>query len=528
MLTQLIRTPRATDLKSETVPRVALIGPKGGGKTIYRLYLASGLDFIPEYVSNALRVKETGWDERKSEALSFDDQTHALSDVANNPALLRRFLRLRELRAALLEIIERDPGVLGEAGSVSAEPPGDPLTTLLGPLDAGEEAWAVDGEAIAARLLLKLRSHPRLAARLLRAQSFEPWGGETVRANGGTDGATALSLVDGWNWTSEPASEPRIIDGNHHLVRAQGTEHLTRHELRMPGLDDTPSLARAHVLDFPGEHWTQDVVGEYEGRTLEDLRLIASCRMVMLMLPFWLLIPREMREAPPAHGFILGRRRNLSEAEIRRDRDKREETLTLSWTSWLDRLSSILAPDAKDARGIAAGKKPNLLVVFTMLGSDWAAELRPEHREKGELAAQLKKIRGWMEQPLVQGCPSQSRIDSAKWFGLARPFVERAIGFRDVAPLRTIMDRLHGDLDRFVGITENLDTASRSTQRLTGRLRSICDGVGRHRARFAAINIVSERHFAIDEQSGEPMFRFEPSGANLPSIYLCASLDELR
>ena len=52
-------------------PRVCVIGPKGGGKTIYRLYLANQLGTFPSYLARMFGTEASPWGDRPGEELTF-------------------------------------------------------------------------------------------------------------------------------------------------------------------------------------------------------------------------------------------------------------------------------------------------------------------------------------------------------------------------------------------------------------------------------------------------------------------------
>ncbi len=394
--------PRATELKAALRPRVALVGPKGGGKTMYRNFLANGLEQLPAYLCNTLRVRESGW--------------------ASGEARVLRFI---------------DP--------------------------------------------------------------------------------------DGWGWHPDVAQEAVTVGGRTWLPQVGGTNWMTCHDLPLPDLVGAPSVPETHLVDFPGEYWKgmQALRGAYDGLEAEDRALLGSCKVILLMLPFWMLLPREVRRIPPPQLLAIGQHLGLDATTLLTQRQVREDVLLDSAQAWLQRLREVIAP----AR---TGHGPTLLVTFTMLGADWRLELQdPLPDSAGAAVEALGRVRQLITHPLAMGQRLRDLPEEELGLlGTLTGWSRHASQVLDATTLRNLLGRLHGACRDYLTACQRLWRPGQAGQPVARALDELLETAGRRRVRYLAMNLVHERALLAPRAGdGLTYLPLEPAGALLPSVYLCGSLD---
>jgi len=398
------QTVDPTVWKRGLTPRVALIGPKSSGKTIYRAFLRMGQARLPEYVGSALRVRHSGVLQRTGVVLAYDD-----------------------------------------------------------------------------------------------AQSQ-------------------------WSTRDEQILEPAEVElGVAYLPQVEGTTFLTCHELPLPDDEDTDPFRAGHLLDFPGEYFTNDPQHLYAryraGQDEVDEWLLRSCQTVIMTLPFWAVLPRSLRQIPPHHEVEMGRHLGRSAEEVKRSREVREDALYRSAMDWFERLRPVV-----DERG--PGKAPNLLVVFTMLGMDWHRELAddvlgpPAKGGPPRMVRALGRARRRIEHPIAGSKRSSVRRGVLpRWLRGPGTYLRQLV---DAARLRDLLDGLDQDLARFVGLCKGAsgdqwvaiaDELLELQDRMPGRIR------------YTAMNIVNERELLRRHDRNRDYLKLEPAGAYFPTVFLCGGLD---
>jgi hypothetical protein len=414
-------------MKRGLTPKVAIIGPKGSGKSIYRQFLASAQHAsIPHYLCNVLRVRNPSWG-------------HGVAWV-------------------------RDP----KKNRGVAEP----------------AEWEWDEDLVVTTAIGTQR------------RSF--------------------------------------------LRKLGGTNKLTIHPLRFPSLHASAD-AEADLLDFPGEHLqplsdpaqleglglTRD---EYQRFVDHDVALIRQCRVVLLTLPYWLVLPHEWRgEDTPLDRAMAARRagegasaaRVAEElAVIRRGRQVREDDLFRSAADWLGLLQSIVDSPAK----------PTLVVVFTMLDSTWEDELRPPDgglRGLEEARERLRRVRTLITSRAANGEANRFRAKAS--VSLVQPFARAWHDLQRASEMKELLEELHDTLDHYVQDARSNWSRGALGHQALGRLGDALDSAGAHRVRYMAMNVVSE-HSRL-AQPGVKLDDFplelRQAGALLPMVYLCGSLEEL-
>ena len=386
-------------------PRVALVGPKSSGKTIYRAFLRMGQARLPEYVGSALRVRHSGVMHRAGEMLAYDDHQ------------------------------------------------------------------------------------------------------------------------DRWTTQDEDVLDPGEVDrGVAFLPQVEGTSFLTCHELPLPDDEDGDPFRAGHLLDFPGEYFTTDpdsIYARYRaGQDQVDEWLLRSCQTVVMMLPFWAVLPRTMRQIPPQHEIEMGRQLGMSPDQVTRNREVREDALYRSAMDWFERLRPIL-----DSRG--PGSAPNLLVVFTMLGTDWHLELRdgvlasPVVGQTPRMVRALARARARLEHPIATSKRSSTRRGVLpRWIRGPGTYLRHLI---DAARLRDLLDGLDRDLSQFVSLCRG--ESSEQWVAIADELLELQDRLAGG-IRYTAMNIINERDILRKTDRGRGDYlKLEPAGAYFPSVFLCGGLD---
>ena len=298
---------------------------------------------------------------------------------------------------------------------------------------------------------------------------------------------------------------------------------MTCHDLPLPDLVGAPTRRETHLLDFPGEHWRglQTLRGAYDSQETEDRALLSECRLIQLMLPYWMLLPREHRRVPPPHLVGLGRQLGLSQDQVMAQRLAREDVLLDSAQAWLQRLRDLVAPTR-------AGRGPTLLVTLSMLGSDWRQELAPELTPAAQAAADaLAQIRGLITHPLALGLrlrdlPAPEPGLVGRLTGLSRHLDP----ILDATTLRNLLARLHGACRTYLDACQRLGRPGHAGQPVVRALDELLETAGRGQVRYLAMNLVHERSVLVPRRGeGMTYLPLDPAGALLPSVYLRGSLD---
>ncbi len=407
-------------------PRIAIVGPKGSGKTIYRLFLRSEPQAVPPFVSSAMRVRQIGWGEE-----------------------------------------------LGEA--------------------------------------------------LIRKTMDSPW-----------------------SLGPEPIMKGLSPDGNRdYLPRVDPTGGFTVHRLPVPDEERSATTSKqasdrskgGHLLDFPGEFFGEQYAplrGKRDDPFLDRpfLKLLGRCDSIVLMIPFWLLLPDHLRADPPAHLEALGQHLHKSPDRVREDRESHRHGLQLTLGQWLAKLDPLFVK----------GTGPQLLVVFTMLGKDWHREFADrvctgdawdrKRRKEGlanllnederSLAKSLARARGRLETPLAR------RKVSSKYTGWVGALVSSVEEQWQTATLRSLLDSLHQDLMEYVEAVGACSEDNEPGERIARFLEELRKRIGDQRMRYTAMNVIAESHAKTARGIDRLKWGVEDTGVYFPSVYFCGWLAERR
>ena len=407
-------------------PRVCVIGPKGGGKTIYRLYLANQLGTFPSYLARMFGTEASPWGDRPGEELTF------------------------------------------------------------------------------------------------------PVAGDAFR------------------WEEEATLRYHTDRHDHYLPAVRGTNWITRHRIDLPFLQGDSFL-----LDFPGEFALRPYLRrERELKPYEDdLRtaaegVIGASDVIVFILPFWTLFPAADRLAPPPHlaemtlqllGGEAARRADPAaalelERQMEHERIEREDGVMTTAASWLSSLNRIASHSEH---------KPMLLVVFSMLGSDWCLELKPDLKGASlQVAQRLAKVRNHLTHELTHGARGHGLED---WItdnlGGAAPLagLGRALdASRDAAHLASLMTNIERELRMALRASRRAwSNQGAAGSLVVSRLGDLLDG-WRGDIRYTAMNIITERAALFWPKGSKgnlevlektPYYRTEPAGPLLPSVYLAGALE---
>ena len=324
----------------------------------------------------------------------------------------------------------------------------------------------------------------------------------------------------GWCDGSEAASDlyEEFAD---FLEKRTSTPAIYRHVLAFPSVAGAPVHRLRYMLDFPGECLRRP---DLPPSAAEVLDLLAGCRVVLFMIPFWILVPRRHREIPTALELEMARalRPEATDTDVAEQRTLRDRALYESAAAWLDLTEQLLA------RGRSA---PTVIVALTMLGDDFVEEIRKESREGVPVVEELRGLWRGIRTPAANGAPVW---DVEAWRGadvqhqVARALARRVLPPWNAGAIRQILYRVDASAraflaesrlegDRAVGV---YDPAPALAEKLLGL------SAASSRTRYVGINVVSERRMLV---RGDSQYLLEePRGTLLPELYFSASLDLLR
>ncbi len=322
------------------------------------------------------------------------------------------------------------------------------------------------------------------------------------------------------------------------------TLYLTRHVLTLPSLDSGASSGV--VYDFPGGYF--DVPGA-ERLIIDALR---QSRLIVMMLPYWALLPQALRRVPSPLTLARGRREGATPALVEERQAERELSLRAGAVRWLELLKI-----ARTGEGVRPG---TVLVMLTMLHREWPHELRDDEPRARALAERVRALRRLITQSLfnLEYEPGGSSMRLRRWLPFVGPEIHLSLkGLHRAARLRAALEELHDEVAAYVldaeGACAALGRSGREALTVVRALRdveqsslSLPSGF-----RYGAMNVVSERHVgrgavvATGQGAAMPVnadataststatasevrryFEIERAAAMVPSLYLCGSLDE--
>jgi hypothetical protein len=399
-----------------------------------------------------------------------------------------------------------------------------PRVSLIGPKGCGKTIYRT---YLHAKARTELPDYVR--AMLGVTQADLPAKGEMRTSQGGV-----------WTWTHEGDLGQREAAGEY-LPVIRPTKHVTRHRLALPLVHGEPVEAGL-AYDFPGAYWETE---EHKPFIIEALR---ASRLIVMMLPYWILVPHALRQRPSLLARARWQRDGLDAVAIQREQDEREEALRTGTLKWLE-----LVQIARDG---TPGRAATLLVVFTMLHREWLHDLGSGSAAASSVAERVRAMRRLITQPVLN-CPHQARRGRRRTNLLVSLAAELQLALRglsEAAALRRALEELHDACDDYVealeGPARDLGPEEEETLRLIEALRRVESRSLPHAFRYAAMNVVSERYarrraLSPREQRDAQTFgfgsaaegdavpayqrylRIESAAAMLPSLYLCGSLDDL-
>lgn len=365
-------------------PRIALVGPKGSGKTLYRLYLSRADMAVPTRLARALRCDYLPWN--------------------------------RDLKPFEMQAVRGGERQIKVAGDV--------------------DEWHIE---------------------------HHPWRGSA------------------WRFF------PKI----------KATTNTIIHSVPLPRENGLAGDEAIWAMDFAGEHWLRhrrDSADFDWDRTYDhDRHLLRQCRVVLLMVPFWLLIPATARAWP---AFLPGEEREHSAHRVK--------WLLDTFQEWYKIITELLQE-----------RNVNLIIALTMFGRDWQAWFRPNLDKKYEdLKGSFAEVRMLIKDPVLNG-----RLEPG-WF---RSQI-------DIYRFRALTSRIHTACRDLVRASLSVDADSLESTGIGIRLHEMAESAGPARVRYIAMNLVSERDRLVRSFSGgrEYKLREELAGVYLPNVYLSSFLDELR
>jgi hypothetical protein len=357
--------------------------------------------------------------------------------------------------------------------------------------------------------------------------------------------------ADGWKWQAEEHVERRASIGAY-LPELRPTEHLTRHQLSLPRVGDGAPESHGFVLDFPGNFWTRP---EWDSQDAAEYvtRNLRPCRMILFMLPFWILLPRSWRHSPSPLERARRSKQGFTQEQIDQERMSREADLVSGTREWLRRLAPVRTGE---------GRRPTIVVCMTMIHREWRHELASPV-ESGDSARarilhRLARIRRMINDPLARdGRPAQ--IPTASWQALL-PSVASGVGnLWSAVRMRRLLAVLNDEVRGYVGDVRAAvsdaegqvgaaagDAEDESLREMLEGLCALEDPGQPHKTRWIGMNVVGERSFALrrpeavstgallsadDSNVGmvdQLYLPREVAGAMLPTVYLCSCLDGAR
>ncbi len=398
-----------------------------------------------------------------------------------------------------------------------------PRVSLIGPKGCGKTIYRT---YLHEKARVELPDFVRAALGIRQADLPEE--GEVYSGEGGV-----------WHWQTERTLGLRQAEGEF-LPAIPATQALTRHKLTLPVLDDGSPLEGGLVYDFPGGFF--EVPGS-ERLILDALR---QSRMVVMMLPYWVLIPKALRRTPSPLAQARDRADGKDPVTVAKEHAQREGSLLAGALRWLELL--------RTARGHKEARPATVLVMLTMLHQEWGHELSASHPRGGEVAAQVRALRGLITQSLLNDEHDRG-IASRKLPLFSPEFWLSLHGMGRAMRLRRALEELHAQVTRYTLAMEALCRALGRTEGDTLRVVSALRALENsslalpYAFRYGAMNVVSERlsgRMPLATAAGEEAaltvggpsvapaeptgfrryFKMEPAAAMLPSLYLCGSLDE--
>ncbi len=365
-------------------PRIALVGPKGSGKTLYRLYLSRADMAVPTRLARALRCDYLPWN--------------------------------RDLKPFELQAVRGEQRQIRVARDI--------------------DEWRIE---------------------------HHPWRGSA------------------WRFF------PKI----------KATTNTIIHSVPLPRENGLAGDDAIWVMDFAGEHWLRHRRDSSDWdwqRTYDhDRHLLRECKVVLLMVPFWLLIPAGARAWP---AFLPNEEREGSAHRVKWLLDTFEE--------WYKIIAELLQ-----------GRSVNLVIALTMFGRDWHAWFDSKlDKRYNDLKESFAEVRALLRDPVLNG-----RLEPG-WFRSQL----------DIYRFRALTARIHVACRDLVRTSLAVDSDSLESTGIGIRLHEMAESAGAARARYIAMNLVSERDRLVRSFSGgqEYKLREELAGVYLPNVYLSSFLDELR
>jgi hypothetical protein len=343
------------------------------------------------------------------------------------------------------------------------------------------------------------------------------WLQETLRTNPieWRDSKIILpSPKGGWGWRSESLQPPVDSDDSfQYLYVADGSNFIARFTFEVPRIGRSKPV---HLLDFPGEWWSIAEGDErwYPRHERDSLELLKQCRMIVLFAPFWMLIPNKLRPDTSPIDQVLQTKNDPLSAGRGASRKNRQRALVSSGIAWIRRLTNLIQVEKANFR---------LVVVLSMLGSDWPLEVRTDDPSAEPIVERLQRIRGLLSHRVAEFRPPMHQGPLQRWL----PELARV---SQAAAAKALLKDLDEEVREYLSICSELWTPGQSGYQFAIEFAALRDLLGPSKIHHIGMNVVSER-FRIVEQAGaryNEYLRQEPSGAMLPLAYLLASVDELR
>ncbi len=397
------------------------------------------------------------------------------------------------------ETVDREPAAADSSswpefnwpdGAAAGSKPFSPRIALVGPKGSGKTLY---------RLYLS-RADMAVPTRLARALrcDYLPWNRDLLpfelqAVRSGEREIKVARDIDEWRIEHHPwrGSAWRFFP------KIKATTNTIIHSVPLPRENGAASEDAIWVMDFAGEHWHRhrrvssdwDWVQTYD----HDRHLLRQCRVVLLMVPFWLLIPSAVRTWP---GFLP--------SEERQESAHRVKWLLDTFEEWYKVIAELLQE-----------RDVNLIIALTMFGRDWRHWFRdsldPKYRDLQECFAEVRAL---LKDPVLNG-----RLEP----GWLRSQL-------DIYRFRALTARIHAACRDLVRTSLSVDDDSLESTGLGIRLHEMAESAGPARVRYLAMNLVSERDRLVRGLGGghEYKLREELAGVFLPNVYLSSFLDELR
>lgn len=318
-----------------------------------------------------------------------------------------------------------------------------------------------------------------------------------------------------WEEKNEILTKAEGRHGDYYLPKVSGTTDVTVHRLPMPSLGDE---GHAELLDFPGEYWVRDPHEDPdEGVEARDRcveRALQNCKIVLVILPYWLLVPRRFRMIPANHISEVAQRGRIGGIADPDSIDRREEVMMTSLNAWLRRMRRMLNAPRKS--------RPLILVTFSMLSTSWGDEIKT--------ADDCKAIRELLVE--MRGLAVASNlVRSARIPAWTTSFAQPLVHVEAASRLRQVMARLDTRCRDFVTRALELEQRVGAGRQPARKIYDMLVDRPNTDVRFSAMNVVTERAWLLPKPGSNPglqqYIRMEHAGAMLPLVYLAANLDRL-